>query len=308
MVCLIVAVSKKGWTDQELGLLWLKLVSEPQMSTRNVSGSPCLLILNGHNAHTMYQFCKYCTDHNIILVCLPSNSTHVLQQCDVSVFGPLASHWRCRVVQEQQHGMVITKDNFLHFYGEVRVFVFKELTMQASFKRTSIFLLNPEAIPEDAFAPALNTAAEHVPVLPNPPPHPYCIVCLDDGTFSAPTVRNPLDNVPTMSHTALPSLLPAPTDDMPKLPPVQIVGMPPIVPAMASHDALACSNSQLRTAMKACLRQMEHFCALAILRDKANARLQCQLYAKQKNRKLSKIWGDTQLLTLDAPARAAHQG
>ena len=69
--------------------------------------------------------------------------------------------------------------------------------------------------------------------------------CLDNGVFPAPTIANPLDNVPAMSHIVLPTLLPALADNMPKMPPIQIIVMPLIVPAMVSCDALACSNSQL---------------------------------------------------------------
>src|SRR5438477_9634339 len=83
--------SPKGWTDQELGSKWLEQDFEPATAKRNTSNGYHLLVLNGHNSHCTYRFCKFAAAHRIIIVCLPSHTTHALQPCDVGVFGPLAS-------------------------------------------------------------------------------------------------------------------------------------------------------------------------------------------------------------------------
>ena len=88
---LSVACSPNGWTDQELGAKWLKRDFEPMSAACNKTNSYRLLILNGHNLHCTYRFSKFAKEHNIIIICLPSHTTHVLQPCNVGIFGPLAS-------------------------------------------------------------------------------------------------------------------------------------------------------------------------------------------------------------------------
>ena len=85
-----------GWTDQELGSAWLQ--NDFDRATRDkAAGRYCLLILDGHNSHCTFAFCKYAAEQKIIMICLPSHTTHALQPCDVGAFGPLAQSWK-RVV------------------------------------------------------------------------------------------------------------------------------------------------------------------------------------------------------------------
>ena len=84
-----ISVSPNGWTDQELGAAWLQSDFDP--ATRDkAAGRYRLLILDGHNSHCTLIFCKYAADNKIIIICLPSHTTHALQPCDVGAFGPLA--------------------------------------------------------------------------------------------------------------------------------------------------------------------------------------------------------------------------
>ena len=63
--------SSKGWTDQELGEMWIMKDFEPTTAARNISGGYCLLILDGHNSHCTYGFCKFTANHNIIIILPP---------------------------------------------------------------------------------------------------------------------------------------------------------------------------------------------------------------------------------------------
>ncbi|KAF8236324.1 DDE-domain-containing protein, partial [Tricholoma matsutake] len=98
--------SLKGWTDQELGEMWIKKDFEP---ATNITGGYCILILDGHNLHCTYGFCKFAADHNIIIICLPSHTTHALQPCNVTCFGPLASAWKSEVNAASADYVEITK-------------------------------------------------------------------------------------------------------------------------------------------------------------------------------------------------------
>ena len=82
---------------------------KPATAARNITGGYHLLILDGHNSHCMYGFCKFAVDHNIIIICLPSHMTHALQPCDVACFGPLASAWKSEVNAASADYVEITK-------------------------------------------------------------------------------------------------------------------------------------------------------------------------------------------------------
>jgi hypothetical protein len=80
-----ISISPNSWTDQELGSAWLQNDFDP--ATRDkATGQYQLLILDGHNSHCTFTFCKYAADKKIIIICLPSHTTHALQPCDVGAF------------------------------------------------------------------------------------------------------------------------------------------------------------------------------------------------------------------------------
>lgn len=89
-----IAVSPNGWTDTELGFLWLVKDFGPASEARNKSQRRRLLILDGHNSHCSYKFVSWAEKHNIEIICLPAHTTHALQPCDVGVFSPLATKWK----------------------------------------------------------------------------------------------------------------------------------------------------------------------------------------------------------------------
>jgi len=61
-----------------VGKEWISQDFDP--ATRNLAGD-CyrLLIVDGHCSHFTYDFLKYAKDNKIKVLCLPSNTTHVLQ-------------------------------------------------------------------------------------------------------------------------------------------------------------------------------------------------------------------------------------
>src|SRR5437016_5626641 len=79
--------SPKGWIDNRLAMLWLEMVFEPETASLT-TGLPRLLILDGHGSRITYEFARYCDEHDILLLCLPSHSTHLLQPLDVGLFSP----------------------------------------------------------------------------------------------------------------------------------------------------------------------------------------------------------------------------
>jgi hypothetical protein len=83
----VIAVSKNGWTTNELGLQWLKHFNEH--TKRRVIGAYRLLIIDGHESHNSLDFQQYCKDHKVITLCMPPHSSHLLQPLNVGCFSPL---------------------------------------------------------------------------------------------------------------------------------------------------------------------------------------------------------------------------
>jgi hypothetical protein len=150
----------KGWTDQELGSLWLECDFEPATAARNNTNGYRLLILDGHNSHCTYRFCKFAADHRILVVCLPSHTTHALQPCDIGVFGPLSACWKAEVNKASQEYTRITKHNLLQYYATARTRAFQPSTIISAFAKTGIWPLNPNTINDSAYESSLNTTTQ----------------------------------------------------------------------------------------------------------------------------------------------------
>jgi hypothetical protein len=87
---------KKGWINTELFLKWFKEILLP----RKPAGVN-LLILDGHATHcNSIELLKLTEENQVILLCLPSHTTHALQPLDKSFFRPLKS---ISVTQLSQH-------------------------------------------------------------------------------------------------------------------------------------------------------------------------------------------------------------
>jgi len=80
--------SDRGWTNNDLGLKWLKNCFEPTTHEK-VGGRMRMLICDGHESHISADFSAFCMDHDIILFLLIPHSSHLLQPLNVGVFGPL---------------------------------------------------------------------------------------------------------------------------------------------------------------------------------------------------------------------------
>jgi hypothetical protein len=89
------SVSENGWTNNELGLEWLKHFDK-YTKVRQVGGYR-LLILDGYESHLNQEFKDYRIEHKILTLCMPPHSSHVLQPLDVVCFSPLKRKYSQRV-------------------------------------------------------------------------------------------------------------------------------------------------------------------------------------------------------------------
>lgn len=86
------AVSPSGWMQDDVFEKWIEHFIK-NIKKINVK-LPVLLTFDGHGSHLTYGTVKQALDNQIIIVCLPPNTSHALQPLDVGVFGPLKLNWK----------------------------------------------------------------------------------------------------------------------------------------------------------------------------------------------------------------------
>jgi hypothetical protein len=260
--------SPKGWTDQELRSQWLERDFELATAARNTSNGYRLLVLDGHNSHCTYRFCDFAAKHRIIVICLPSHTTHVLQPCDVGVFGPLSKLWKTQVNKASRANISINKTNLLFYYSQARKDAFKPSTIQSAFLKTGIYPLNPDIIDQAAFEPAKNTTTKSSQ--PLPARLPAFLLPLLESSTSTPTTSDNTPQTPATTQNQMRHLL---------------IGIPPLLPQGASRQALLNKLSEFRAIAIAACEQVQKDHAQMVLMDGENERLRQLVFAKQKKRK-----------------------
>ena len=109
--------------------------------------------------------------HQILVVCYPAHTTHVLQGLDVVIFGVLKHFWTIeRDQHERETGGKVNKINFLGIYERAHLCMMNADTICAAFQKTGIWPLDPSAITEAMMASNKETSCEgHLPVEPASP-------------------------------------------------------------------------------------------------------------------------------------------
>lgn len=119
----------------------------------------CLLIFDGAASHLDANIVDAAESHDVVLLCLPSNTTHELQPLDKSVFRSFEHFWDEEVLRYWVHApeRKITKGRFGHILSAIWPKAMSPENLMAGFRATGIYPFNPSAIPEVAFAPSILT-------------------------------------------------------------------------------------------------------------------------------------------------------
>jgi hypothetical protein len=114
-----ISSSPSGWTNNEIGLAWLKQVFDCGTKAKAQS-SYRLLILDGHGSHLTMDFIEYCDQNKILLMVYPPHSTHTLQPLDIVMFKPLSSAYQAKISEFMERSQGLTsmskRDFFPLFY------------------------------------------------------------------------------------------------------------------------------------------------------------------------------------------------
>jgi hypothetical protein len=139
-------VSNNGWTTDEIGLRWLEKLFIPSTNSR-VRGRFRLLILDGHGSHLTPKFDRLCAENNIIPLCMPSHSSHLLQPLDVGCFAVLKRTYSRFISDLARRGYNhIDKFDFLEDYQHARQEAFQSGTIQNSFAASGLVPIDAERV------------------------------------------------------------------------------------------------------------------------------------------------------------------
>lgn len=118
-----------------------------------------LLIFDGASSHLDANIVAAAEQHQITLLCLPSNTTHELQPLDKSVFRSFEYHWDNEVMAYYTRfpDRRITRTRFGEILSKVYPRAMSTENLQAGFRATGIYPFNPDILPESAFAPSFLT-------------------------------------------------------------------------------------------------------------------------------------------------------
>lgn len=139
------AVSKKGWTNEELGMSWLSKIFNA-CTKEKAGNSKRLLLVDGHSSHVNLRFINYCDRNGIILAVLPPHSTHRLQPLDVGIFAPLANAYSYEIdtlIQSTSGYSRITKRLFWRLFRTAWHSALTFQNIRSAFASPGVYPINP---------------------------------------------------------------------------------------------------------------------------------------------------------------------
>jgi len=139
------SVSDNGWTTNEIGLDWIKHF---ELHTQHQKvGVYRLLILDGHESHHSTEFEIFCQEHNIITLCMPPHSSHILQPLDVGCFSPLKKAYGKQIEGLMRGGQThITKEDFFPAFQVAFQESMTIQNVQGGFRGTGITPFDPQRV------------------------------------------------------------------------------------------------------------------------------------------------------------------
>jgi hypothetical protein len=140
-----VHTSETGWTTNAIGLDWITHFN--QYTRPRTVGSYRLLILDGHESHHSVDFEIYCKENNIVTLCMPAHSSHILQPLDIGCFSPLKKAYGKQIEELMKGGQThITKEDFLPALCAAFPESISESNIQGGFRGAGLIPFDPERV------------------------------------------------------------------------------------------------------------------------------------------------------------------
>ncbi|KAK8042945.1 hypothetical protein PG994_013428 [Apiospora phragmitis] len=134
------ACSPKGWTNNELAMVWLRNIYLPRTKPEDPEQWR-LLILDGHGSHVQDCFMAECVANKVWLLYLPAHTSHVLQPLDLGPFSVLKRKVRDYLTLRCQltFNMNVGKADFIWAWHRARESAFKPKVIASGWQATGIY-------------------------------------------------------------------------------------------------------------------------------------------------------------------------
>jgi hypothetical protein len=141
----VIALSQNGWTNNQLGLDWLKHFD--RSTVKRTNSRYRLLILDGHESHHSVEFEEYCKENKIITLCMPAHASHLLQPLDVGCFGPLKKAYGREIEYLIRYSIThISKTEFFPAFHAAYRAAITESNIRGGFRGAGLAPFNPENV------------------------------------------------------------------------------------------------------------------------------------------------------------------
>lgn len=145
---------------------------EPQ-TRKTLKGKYRLLIFDGHASHISTKVIQFCISNDIILLCLPAHTTHILQPLDVGFFQPLQSAYGKHLAEWTKYagglGYSMDKTDFIRLIQMARKNAATEKNITHAWQKSGLFPVQPTIvfdklglqIPQSKSPPEVEVAASN---------------------------------------------------------------------------------------------------------------------------------------------------
>jgi hypothetical protein len=138
-------VTSNGWTTNEMGMEWVRHFEE--FTAPRKLGVYRLLVLDGHESHHSVEFEEYCKERNIITLCMPPHSSHLLQPLDVGCFSPLKKAYGHQIEELMRQQIThVTKEDFIPAFRAAFQTSLTESNVQGGFRGAGLVPFDPERV------------------------------------------------------------------------------------------------------------------------------------------------------------------
>ncbi len=151
-----IAVSDTGYSNDGLLLHWWKHFE--RHSAKRQVGEYRMLLMDSFESHCTLDFIDFCEQHKIVPFCIPPHSTQLLQPLDVVLFRSCKKAHR-DILNEAMQSCCANFDKleFLHALKRIRQKAFSATSIASAFRRTGIYPLNPEVVPNQLLSKTSST-------------------------------------------------------------------------------------------------------------------------------------------------------
>src|SRR6266481_6061809 len=155
-----IATSDQGWMNNNICIQWFRDVFIPFTQGHNTSGTPILLIVDGHASHETpeMQWLCYVASPPVITYCLPPKTTHKLQLLDVGVFGHLQNTWAKHMQECAAQKRMVSCKTVVEEYLKICRKHMSVKAIQLAFRHCGIWPFNPRIFLEAKFSPSKTTS------------------------------------------------------------------------------------------------------------------------------------------------------